>query len=453
MTQEMEQPARMIDLTPLGCTQCGHEVQAEDAYCEGCGHALLEEKPQMCLTCGKPLHAEATFCSGCGKQVEVVEEALRQPTDPLPRAPVETNPSPEETAEPVATRPQLKRRIAIAAAASIIVAGLAIAAWFFLLRGPDLTTYDAGFSDAMSAAERVEDEMASLNRPAELDAFAREVRSAERDAEKVESDLVAIESEDHRLALEELVTAEREVFSEFIRLATLPSAEVNNGEFSSLRSLLADFDTSFSATQELRTSDGVPGAIDLDAAPLRRALLDLAAYRERVLEQRARIKRHNSARAAELATVEAFVGEFDGIVGRYAASRTELSDWIESTNAGATWDEAYTTLGQQQERRSALRAELAGLETPAEFTEAKNGLLSIMDQAIDAVGAASRGMREYQFDWSYWDFRETPGWIEFESATDTISSELSSVLGAYEATKSEVIGRLSHHKELPELPD
>jgi hypothetical protein len=76
-----------------------------------------------------------------------------------------------------------------------------------------------------------------------------------------------------------------------------------------------------------------------------------------------------------------------------------------------------------------------------------------MDAAIDAMGAASRGMAEYQFDWSYWDFRDTPGWQEFERVTSDITERFATTLSAYESTKGQVLKELNTRTPLPELPD
>lgn len=67
---------------PVVCAQCGREVQADDAFCAGCGTPALPAEsatrpaaPQeVCPRCGHLLRSEAKFCSGCGERVSEAEQ-------------------------------------------------------------------------------------------------------------------------------------------------------------------------------------------------------------------------------------------------------------------------------------------------------------------------------------------------------------------------------------------
>lgn len=456
--------AEVIDISPLTCPGCRRNVELEDAYCQSCGTSLLETKPRLCGNCGHALGQESVFCPSCGTKTD--SEGIGgppaspevPPSDPtVPQMP----PVPRTAAIPAALlstsadlAPRRRRgRKTIALIASLLlVLAAAAAAWFFFLRPPDLTVYDAEMKNAATIAEGVEDGLQDLENPGDLPAFATVLDSAQDDLGDVDKAAQSLEDAEHHAALVEVVETEDALLAEMARLATLPSGSIEASEFSSLPELVDEFETAYAAAQALRVAPGTPSEIELSHNILERTLYDLAEYRKEVIAERARITRANRERAKELAATRAFIGEFDGIVARYADSRTELSDWIEETNAGATFYEAYQTLDQQQARRTELRDELAALEAPAEFADAKTELLGIMDTAIDAMGAASRGMAEYQYDWSYWDFRDTPGWQQFESATSDITTRFSATLSDYEATKESVLKKLSKKTPLPDLP-
>lgn len=458
--------AEVIDISPLTCPGCRRNVELEDSYCQSCGTSLLETKPSICGNCGHALGRESIFCPSCGTKTDssligtpppapaaapneptLREAAASEQTVGIPVTSASTS------ADLVPERRGRRKTFAWIGTLLLLLVAAAAAAWFFLLRPPDLTVYDSEIQNAAAIAEDVEASLQDMENPGDLPGFATTLESARDDLGEVDKRVQSLEDQTHRSVLLEVVDTEDALFAEMARLAVLSSASIEDSEFSSLPDLVGEFETAYATAQRLRAAAGTPSEIELSHRILERTLYDLAEYREEVIAERARISRANKERAEELAATQAFIGEFDGIVARYADSRTELSDWIEETNAGATWYEAYQTLDQQQARRSELREELAALEAPAEFADAKTELLGIMDTAIDAMGAASRGMAEYQYDWSYWDFRDTPGWQQFESATSDITTRFSATLSAYEATKESVLKKLSKKTPLPDLPD
>jgi hypothetical protein len=62
-------------------------------------------------------------------------------------------------------------------------------------------------------------------------------------------------------------------------------------------------------------------------------------------------------------------------------------------------------------------------------------------------------MAEFQYDWTYWHYTETPGWQEFEQTTDEITRSYNSALSTYEALKTKLTKKLSKQIALPKLPD
>jgi RNA polymerase subunit RPABC4/transcription elongation factor Spt4 len=66
---------------PPTCTQCGREVSSSDAFCPGCGGAIVASQPApapvvaasgpACPQCHKPVRAGAAFCPACGARLSV----------------------------------------------------------------------------------------------------------------------------------------------------------------------------------------------------------------------------------------------------------------------------------------------------------------------------------------------------------------------------------------------
>ena len=151
--------------------------------------------------------------------------------------------------------------------------------------------------------------------------------------------------------------------------------------------------------------------------------------------------------------MQSFTGSFDGILSRYSASRDELGDWASKVaTEGATYTEAYQVLEQQADRRRQLRDELAALSAPAEFATARASILSVMDSAITATEDASRGISEYQSDYTYSSYDQTPGWTSFHETSLQIADDYGSAMSTYERDKQTIIARLSKREPLPKSP-
>lgn len=60
---------------PPTCTQCGREVSSSDAFCPGCGAAIVALSPApaaagpACPQCHKPVRGGAAFCPVCGARL------------------------------------------------------------------------------------------------------------------------------------------------------------------------------------------------------------------------------------------------------------------------------------------------------------------------------------------------------------------------------------------------
>jgi hypothetical protein len=82
-----------------------------------------------------------------------------------------------------------------------------------------------------------------------------------------------------------------------------------------------------------------------------------------------------------------------------------------------------------------LRDEASRLSAPAVFAGDKTAILAVMDQAIAATEAASRGISEYQYSDYHLAYDETPGWLEFEEASDAISDAYARALRITKTTR------------------
>lgn len=408
--------ADVIDIAPVTCPACAYRLEVGDLFCRRCGTDLLDETRDL---------------------------PVREP------GPV---------AEPIEPpRPARRRRrllvATIAALAVLAAVGGAFAAWTKILR-PGVGTFDADVRAVMAIAGAIQDEQDGLESPSELAEFAEELDDADDDLQGVGRSVAAIESESYRVAAARLVDAAATYLEELRRLAMLPAAEINDDQYGRARELARALNAAFTEATDLR--DLVARGVVYSPSTLTRVLANLEDYRERVLRQRARIIAANKARTERLNEVRAFTDQMDGIIARYTAARSEVADWIEGVDTyGATFDEAYQVLGEQTERRRQLRTELAALPAPPQFATAKQSLLGVMDQAVAALEAAYRGIEEYQwdFDYRYLSYDETPGWRTFQAQTAGISDRYAAVLTSYSAQKETVLTRLGTKTPLPKVPE
>jgi DNA repair exonuclease SbcCD ATPase subunit len=305
-------------------------------------------------------------------------------------------------------------------------------------------------------ASASQDDVDALGDPSGLDRLESAISLELEELRIMANDAQAIEDDEHRAAILSFIDAEKRYLTELVRLAGLSSEEASIDQYDLIGDLADEAEEEMAAAITLRPGDPPVTGVVLSPAPLTRALSELAAYRAEVVKERARITRLNKERAKKLATVRSATEQVDGIIDRYSTARAELSNWISGVNShGATFLEAYQVLDQQAERRRQLRDELAALEMPDPFGQDKAALLAVMDQAVAATEAAYRGIEEYQYDFNYryYSYDQTPGWLQFEAATDDISDSYSATLANYEDRKLTVLKKISRRTPLPKLPD
>lgn len=334
----------------------------------------------------------------------------------------------------------------------LLIATLGVGGWY--LTRPDFASYDQAIRNTVALLGEASLAVEDVGGPEDLNDLSARIDELTSELNTVRDVGDDLDSVAHRDAAIAVIEAFDGVLSELNRLASLPSAEANSADLARVDAALDDLYQAIDEASRMQALQPRLEVPTLDPAGVGEALSDLAAYREEILAERTRIKRANDRRAKALAAVESFTGQFDGIIGRYSTSRSELADWIDKVNSsGASYGEAYQTLDQQIERRVQLRDELAALDAPGEFASDKSAVLSVMDRAINAVEAAYRGIVEYQYSYRYWSYEDTPGWRTFQNETAIITDDYGAALGSYEANKAAVIKRLSKVVPLPDLPD
>lgn len=446
--------AEVVDISPLECPSCRASVDLEDAFCGSCGADLLLELPLLCHNCGKGLPLGTKFCTSCGTIIEEAPAAETQVTAEIPKTRLIITTPAIAPPPPPRLAPRRSRRKLLwgGLAAALLIAALGVGAWY--LTRPDLAAYDRAMRSAIELLADTSSAVEDVSGPEDLDVLSTRLDELESELEAVGDSADDVDSAAHREAVVSVVTVLDGVLAELNRLASLPSAEAESADLGRMDAASDDLYQAIDdalRTQSLEPRLAIP---ILDVTVIGAALSDLAAYREEVLAERTRIKRANDRRAEALRGIESFTGQFDGIIDRYSTSRSELADWIDKVNSsGASYVEAYQTLDQQIERRVQLRDELAALDAPGEFASDKSAVLSVMDRAINAVEAAYRGVVEYQYNYRYWSYEDTPGWRTFENETAIITDDYGAALGSYEASKAAVIKRLSKVVPLPNLPE
>jgi hypothetical protein len=360
---------------------------------------------------------------------------------------------PREESEQV--RRSLLRPIIIGVLAATLVAAVGVAAWATWFR-PDLTPYDRGLRSSLELLADVQAASEALTDPGDLGPFASRVESVLARLDAIEDVAEGTESAEHRQTLVSVIGIQRNYLTELVRLATLSSQDVNDAQFDRSIQLLDELEDAIDNAIELRPGSPPVARPSLSPAPVTRVLVGLAEYREEVLAERARIRRQTQRRAARLAELQTFAGQFDGVINRYSAARGELAVWIDRVNThGVSFLEAFQVLEQQVDVRRQLRNELAALDAPAPFGEHKEAILAVMDRAISANEAAYRGTEEYLYDFDlvYYTYEETPGWKSFQSSTTQISKDYSAAIAAYESDRDALFMELRKKRPLPELPD
>ena len=444
--------SEVIDISPTHCARCSAVVGLEDAYCQICGYDLLTELSIVCGQCGRALAEESVFCPTCGCELSTAEQGLPQVTHQFITEP-EIEGFPSIGADSVHPAPRRVWRVAVTLAALLVLAGALAAAWWFLIR-TDYKHFDAGLTAAVASATNSQEAVDDISGPSDLDAFDVEMQRVADQVSLVENEAAQTDGSDLADSLERVAAAEDRYFSEFVRLAALPSADAKPSQYRRVDELADELNVAIQDALDLRGSNFNLVPPTLSPTSLTSALADLAEYRERIIQKRSEIRKQNRERAQELENVTAFTGQLDGIIARYSDARSELQDWLDDVRTyGASLMEGYRVLDQNLQLRQQIRDELSSVVAPEDFSGDVQALLAVIDDAVSATDSAILALDEYLYSWRYRSVFETPGWAQFQSATASISDDYAAAISSYEQHKDEVIRRLSKTVPLPELPE
>jgi hypothetical protein len=345
----------------------------------------------------------------------------------------------------------------LGAAVMLLAAGVGGGVFYLSTRGPDLQVFEQGLGDAGALAVELQRQTDALDAPSDLADFRVGLARQESELARLDGEAITVSQAVPRAALVAFVDAEEQYLRELTRLAELDAKTLLAGQLARARELAVDTEAAYTAARAvLPSTHAAATSLALSPAALERVLSERRAAWITYERELAKAQQVNRRRATQLATLQAFTGRLDGIIDRYSTSRNDLSDWIAGVNShGASFGEAYQVLEQQAERRRQLRTELAALQPPAAFAGHVSALLALIDRAIEATEAASRGIGEYQFS-TYWDgytrYDETPGWLSFQQASGEISESYGLTLSRYQQAKRTLTARLAKKVPLPKPP-
>jgi hypothetical protein len=311
-----------------------------------------------------------------------------------------------------------------------------------LHRAPDFRSYDAGVRGTVSIAVDVQAATDDLRDVSDLPAFAKMLTIPDGDLSAWEAQARALPETRQREALLAAVSAERTYLAELERLVSLSPKARTPAQLQRVSSLAHTLDGALAAAIELHADAPPVALVSLDPNALTRLA---GASHSSYVADRARLAAANRARIRQLAAVQSFATQADDIMSRYSSSRTDLSNWIAGVNAyGATYDEAYGQLSQQSQVRSQLRSELASLKAPAALVADQQGLVAVIDRAVNAMNGAVQGISQYQTGsyGSYSSYDQTPGWQQFESESAAVTQQYADASAKYQSNKAALLSRL-----------
>jgi hypothetical protein len=179
-------------------------------------------------------------------------------------------------------------------------------------------------------------------------------------------------------------------------------------------------------------------------AVIRRGARRLSKWRRAVV----RVRRQ---RSGELAVISSYSTSIQSYLDQYGSLRSQLDDWIALVDSdGVSFDEAYDFLAEASSSRSSIRQGIAALDAPAALASTHNDFLSVVDQAIAAVDSAYDGVIEYEFDfdYEYGNYKETPGWQTFKRQSEEIAGRYESASASLE----DLVAAEKHKVERRALP-
>jgi hypothetical protein len=455
------------DITFLSGEDTVHlSVPRRSGFCPGCGTQAIDGD-HYCRRCGRDLAAVSLPRQVDNRNLGPADAPVAAPPD----APANGNGAPPVSGDgkgtvvgdgtaPNRARAWFRRhRKVLAAIGSAVVLGLAGASAYLLVLKPSSTApqeTETALAASASALERSIDSAARANRLVDV----RRAGDSAADALLVLADqrqvVADLSSDRYRSAASAMLQAEHGYLRQLRRLEGLGPSRL--GRWSGIKRRLQRAATGLAqalpAVRELeldhpaKVLPGLP-VIDQAATELDSLITDAA---RRLAVWRDKLATAKAARASDLAEATSYSDALRGYLDQYDDLRSETDDWTQQVESvGATYDEAYQFLGDAAGARQTIHDSIAGLTAPGPLGGPQSRLESVLSTAVQAMSAASSGIATYQFDYSYTDYKQTPGWQEFQSASGEISDEYAAARAEWEGAIESYIASIES-RPLPKRP-
>jgi hypothetical protein len=376
---------------------------------------------RYCASCGAPAGHGAAYCASCGTALVA---------EPQPRQVVVARPS------PAADRRRVDRRTLLVAAALLVVVAL-IAALVLLRGGSDGPAFDheRAVADAGRAVVVTADAIGEAETVAALTAAAKDAGEQAEDLDAPLADADRIGDDGDRRATRLTLGASQAVLAGYAALADLAPERLD--DWPALRADLSDAGGELiAADRELRAEDlrGLgAGVLDSTAETVDNVNELIEGAQAELRDWRAEADRINAERTLQLAALGGYEQAFRGHDARYVELRGDLQDFVDRVDAdGVSFGEAYSTLSQATAQREEIRNALRALTPPPALAASHAGVVDVLDEAIDAMRSASEGVRQYEYSWDYWYYKDTPGWQTFMAASSGITGAHDTAFRAWE---------------------
>ncbi len=379
---------------------------------------------RFCTGCGSSAPVGASFCSSCGSAVASPMPATE------PHAPV-VLPHGESR------RSRVDRRLLLVGAGCVVA--LALLATLLVLRGSsDGETFDHERAIA-DAGRTVADMAEDLSDAGTIAALRSAAQDAAQAAERLDAPLAEVDDvgdADERRATRQALDASQALLVGYGTLSELAPERLD--QWPALRGELTELGASLSDADRALVDVDLPGlgatVVDSTASTTEDIARLVEGAEVALRDWKAEADRITSDRAMQLMALSGYEQAFRGHDARYIELRKDLQDFVNRVDAnGASYGEAYSTLSQATTQREEIRNAMRAMAPPAALATTHAGVVGVLDEAIGAMRSASEGVRQYEYSWEYWYYKDTPGWQTFMSASSGITGAHDTAFRAWEA--------------------
>ncbi len=155
---------------------------------------------------------------------------------------------------------------------------------------------------------------------------------------------------------------------------------------------------------------------------------------------------------AEISAYAQYGGQVRAGDKQYQALRDDTQRWTaEVDQYGSTYQAAYEYLAGAHEARVQLRDQLSATSAPPGVQPSQDSLVSILGESISLIESAGQGLGEEMVGTED-DYRQSAGWQNFQSGSDSITSSWPSTMAEWSAALDAAI-RSVKSRSMPKRPD